>query len=94
MIWAAHRLWTLGSSRLGEWALYQLTSAFGAFVNFAIYSGLILAVAGINPLLAVTIASVIALGVNFAGARLFGFHDAFFQPLLKQTCSIKRLHID
>ena len=80
--WAAHRLWTfgtLGSARLSEWARYQLTSAFGAFVNFAIYS-LLIAGLGIGPLLSMAIASVIALGVNFAGARLFAFTGHSFSP--------------
>ena len=49
--WAAHGLWTFGtlaSSRLWEWLRYQFTSAFGAVVNFTIYS-LLVAGAGAGP---------------------------------------------
>ncbi|MEM7426415.1 MAG: GtrA family protein [Pseudomonadota bacterium] len=81
--WAAHRLWTfrtVGGERLGEWLRYQLTSAFGAAVNFGLYSLLIASIAGLAPLWAMAISSIVALAVNFLGARFFAFSPDSFRP--------------
>ena len=81
--WAAHRIWTfrtLDSGRFGEWFRYQCTSALGAAVNFAIYGLLITSAFGLAPIWAMAIASVIALAVNFLGARLFAFTPGTFRP--------------
>ncbi len=81
--WAAHRLWTFRtteSRRFGEWLRYQLTSAFGAAVNFGVYSVLIASVAGFKPLWAMAVSSIIALAVNFLGARFFAFSPDSFRP--------------
>ena len=80
--WAANRIWTfqtMQSGRLGEWVRYQCTSALGAGVNFAIYSVLITAAVGLAPIWAMAAASVIALAVNFLGARFFAFSPGDFR---------------
>lgn len=81
--WAAHRLWTfqtLDASRFGEWVRYQCTSALGAGVNFAIYGLLITPAFALPPIWAMAIASIIALAVNFLGARFFAFTPGTFRP--------------
>lgn len=81
--WAAHRLWTfktVGAKRLPEWARYQVTSALGATVNFAVYSVLLASVAAMTPVLALAISSVCALAVNYLGARFFAFGTGSFRP--------------
>lgn len=81
--WAAHRLWTfrtIGNRRFPEWMRYQLTSAFGAAVNFGIYSALLASQDGMGPFIALLISSVCALVVNFLGARFFAFGARSFRP--------------
>ena len=81
--WAAHRLWTfrtVGSRRFPEWMRYQLTSAFGAVVNFGIYTIVLASQVGIGPFLALLISSICALVVNFLGARFFAFGARSFRP--------------
>ncbi len=81
--WAAHRLWTfktLDYKRFPEWLRYQLTSAFGAAVNFGIYSVLLITQDNVSPFLALVVSSICALVVNFLGARLFAFGAQPFRP--------------
>ncbi len=81
--WAAHRLWTFRTThtkRLPEWIRYQITSAFGAAVNFGLFTGLMLSRDGMSPMVALLMSSICALGVNFLGARFFAFGARSFRP--------------
>ena len=81
--WAAHRLWTFKTvlnKRLPEWMRYQLTSAFGAAVNFGVYSLLLASQDNVSPFFALVVSSICALLVNFLGARFFAFGARSFRP--------------
>ncbi|NNF80881.1 MAG: GtrA family protein [Rhizobiales bacterium] len=81
--WAAHRLWTfrtIGNKRFPEWMRYQLTSVFGAAVNFGLYGILLASQDEMGPFLAMVISSICALVVNFLGARFFAFRARSFRP--------------
>ena len=79
--WAAHRLWTfrtVGSKRFPEWMRYQLTSAFGAAVNFGTYSILLASQDGMSPFFRLGDLVDLRAGGQFFGCTFFCLRGAVF----------------
>jgi putative flippase GtrA len=77
--WLLNRSFTFpeaqGGPALASLGRYAAVSAAGAAINFAIYSSLVLvsSTMAATPLIALAIASVIALLVNYLGSKHFAF---------------------
>lgn len=74
--WLSNRRLTFrvaGPPHLTEFLRYAMASGTGVAVNYAIFSGLLLAWHGLPPLAALVLASGAAAGVSYAGYRWFAF---------------------
>jgi putative flippase GtrA len=74
--WSFNRAVTFGKSRfplLLEGARYGSVGLLSALANYAVYAGLLLALPWLNPLAAVVVASLAAMGVSWAGYSRFVF---------------------
>jgi putative flippase GtrA len=77
--WALNRSFTFpeaqGGPALASLVRYAGVSAVGASINFAVYTGLVMSSNAMSaqPLLALAVASVIALIVNYLGSKHFAF---------------------
>ena len=74
--WGFNRAITFGKSRfplLLEGARYGSVGLLSALVNYAVYAGLLLALPFLHPLLAMAIASLVAMAFSWAGYSRFVF---------------------
>ncbi|MGV3551409.1 GtrA family protein [Rhizobium sp.] len=74
--WGFNRAVTFGKSRfplLLEGARYGSVGLLSATLNYAVYAGLLLALPFLHPLLALAVASLIAMAFSWAGYSRFVF---------------------
>lgn len=74
--WLSNRRLTFrvqGPPRAVEFLRYAMASGTGVAVNYAVFSGLLLAWRGLAPLAALVLASGVAAGVSYVGYRWFAF---------------------
>lgn len=74
--WAFNRAITFGKSRfplLLEGARYGSIGVLSALLNYAVYAGLLVALPFLHPLLALAIASLVAMAFSWAGYSRFVF---------------------
>ena len=74
--WGFNRAITFGKSRfplLLEGARYGSIGVLSALLNYAVYAGLLVALPFLHPLLALAIASLIAMAFSWAGYSRFVF---------------------
>lgn len=74
--WLLHRIYTFQNCQrhpLSQYGRFVLVGAFGAGLNFAVYSALLFFSPTLLPLLAMILSSAFALLVNYLGARYFAF---------------------
>lgn len=73
--WVLNRSFTFPEAQSGpalaSFLRYAGVSAAGAGVNFVVYAALVLV--GVQPLLALVAASVVAMAVNYLGSKHFAF---------------------
>ena len=74
--WAVHRTYTFRSNeadKLAELRRFATVTGAVAAINFAIYWIVLALVPATPPLLALAVASAIALGLNYLGSRVYAF---------------------
>ncbi|SDR39488.1 Putative flippase GtrA (transmembrane translocase of bactoprenol-linked glucose) [Rhizobiales bacterium GAS191] len=76
--WRLNRSLTFGrheAASFGEFTRYLSTQTFGLLCNLAIYTALVLGMQGLfgEPVVALTLASAVALAVNYLGMRIYVF---------------------
>lgn len=70
--WLAHRRWTFAVQRppsLGEFASYATLAWSVAALNYAVYSAVLLLTVETDPLIALVVASLVAMGASYLGMR-------------------------
>ena len=80
--WYLNRIWTFSDRKSGrkaaEYTRYAIVQGSGIAVNFGVYAACLWAWPNImqpRPILALAIASAVAMFVNYFGARLWVFMD-------------------
>lgn len=82
--WWLHRVFTFRVKEkptFGELVRYYSSNAVGAAVNYGVYCGMVVISGGEKLWLALGVASIVALAVNYIGARLFVFRYKKEQPV-------------
>ncbi len=83
--WLAHRTWTFrvaAKPSLAEFGRYAAVASGSAAVNYVIFAGLLLAKPDLEPLIALVLASAVAMAVAYLGMRfgVFGRRDKDIRP--------------
>ncbi len=82
LTWQLNRNFTFapsGDSQLSEAARYGSVVVAASLVNYTIYAGLMLAVPALEPLVALVVSSVSAMGFSYIGYERFVFWNASYQ---------------
>ena len=61
---------------LGQFVKFVSVAATASIINYAVYAGLLLVIPGLEPLLALAMASVVAMLATYAGLRFGVFHKS------------------